>query len=70
MYHGRSEGPQEEGSPGAFPQGGAYDEGLDEPLAWTLFLGSSSMEMGKMLSCTVHDTACQQAARAVNGYSV
>ena len=34
--------------------GDAYEEGFDEPLAWTLFLGSSSMEMGKMLSCTVH----------------
>ncbi len=30
----------------------AYDEGVDEPLAWMLFLGSSSMLMGNMLSCT------------------
>ncbi len=40
----------------AYPsRGAAYDEGLDEPPACTLFLGSSSMEMGKMLSCTAHE---------------
>ena len=58
LYSGRLEGPSKAlASMVGCIHGGAYEEGFDEPLAWTLFLGSSSMEMGKMLSCTVHGRA-------------
>lgn len=39
------------------PLKAAQEEGVD-PLACTLFLGSSIMLMGKMLSCTAQRRAC------------